>query len=948
MNARFNRTLALTLALALNAVPAVLASNHTAPVAVSTARPALDRDGALAAYGDLSLAYEANRGQADPSVRYTAHSTQGTLALTDDAALFATEGGTITMRFGTPESVTSSDLLPGMTNYLIGNDPAKWHTDVPSFGRITYNSVFPGVDLVFYGTNDLPEYDFVVAPGADPNAIDVEFDGVSAIHVDETGALVLATAGGDVRHERPFIYQETGGERVQVQGMYEIVGAHVKFTVAGYDRSKPLVIDPALKYATYVGGNSDDRVKGLAIDSSGNACIVGFTNSSNFPVAGQIANNLSGQDAFVTKLNSTGTGVVFSTYYGGGNTDNFNGVAIDSTGRIFAVGSSASNDAPTPNGYDTNPNGLDAILVVLNSSGSSVLYGTFIGGDNNDIGDAVAVDIHGNVYMAGETLETQGILGRFPTESPSSLDPFQDNYGGGRSDAFVTKFDPDETGNTSLVYSTLLGGSEGEGVEAITVDANERAYVCGYTESTNFPRLNAIRNTFGGGTEDGFITKFNADGTTVFYSTFFGGSAIDEALGIALDTSAGDNRPVVCGFTTSTNIPTQLPVQSSKNGPQDAWVCKLNDAGNQFIYSTYFGGPGNDAAQALTTDSLGNSYFTGFSNNAYPLVNPIPINGTTATTGATMTIFSTTGAVLRSTCIATGNGTGIAVDDVGDVYVAGTTSSTAFPVTPGAFQPNFGGAPNDVFALKFDMTNDDTVGVFKPGTRQFQLRNSNTGGPAELTATFGITGDKPIVGDWDGNGTTTIGVYTPSTGTFAIRNSNTNGTPDATFAFGAPNLIPISGDWDGDGDDTIGVFDPVTGAYFLKNSLAGGNADITLNFGPGGQGAIPVAGDWNGDGVDTIGFYVPSTRTFFLRNQNAGGNADLQFVFGPSAATPVAGDWNGDGIDTVATFSRISFLPQLQGMKFTFTNVNAAGTGEFTVAFGVSGDLAIVGNWDGQ
>jgi hypothetical protein len=312
-----------------------------------------------------------------------------------------------------------------------------------------------------------------------------------------------------------------------------------------------------------------------------------------------------------------------------------------------------------------------------------------------------------------------------------------------------------------------------------------------------------------------------------------------------------------------------------------------------------------------------------------------------------MTKLSVSGTLLQSTCIATGNGTGIGVDASGNVYLAGTTSSTSFPVTPGAFQTTFHGAPNDGFVVKLDLIDDDTIGVFKPGTRQWLLRNSNAGGSADLVFNFGVNGDKPATGDWDGDGTDTIGAYSPSTGTFALRNSNSAGSPFTTFSFGAPNLIPIAGDWDGNGVASVGVFDPATNNFFLTNTNGpGAAADFTFSFGVGGQGAIPIAGDWNGDGVDTIGIYIPSSKTFLLRNQNAGGNADAQFVFGPSNATPVAGDWDGDGVDTIGTFSRLT--PLIQTMVFNLRNSNSAGAADLVFTFGVVGDTPVTGNWDGQ
>ncbi len=918
-------------------------------VASAESKPSYD---AKAAYGRLPLAFESAESGATDGLRAVACGRDHGVALSDGRAVFAADGAEVTMRFGRAKAIRLEDPLPGVSNYLVGDDPSQWRTGVRTFARVRHEGVAPGVDLVFYGTQEHPEYDFVVAPGADPRAAEVRFEGARSMRLDESGDLLIETAAGEARQPRPVIFQETADGRRTVAGGYVLDGARVRFRIGDYDARLPLVIDPVLSYASYLGGNADDRVNAAVVDASGNMYVVGQTLSSNFPVAAQLQNNQSGMDGFLSKMNSTGTTLLFSTYIGGDGTDFLNDVAVDGS-RIYVTGAAGSENYPTTNNaYDENllNNGLDAALTVLTLTGSSITYSTFIGGGNNDIGNAVAVDASGNAYIAGETLDFEGIFSRnFPTKSPSSLDPFQEDYGGGRSDAFVCKFDPDQSGNSSLVYSTLLGGSEGEGVEDIAVDAFERAYVCGYTESSNFDRLNALQNTYGGGTTDGFVTKFNADGTTIFYSTFYGGSAIDEAFGIALDTSGATPLPVVVGHSTSANLQTQLAVQGSKSGPEDCFAIKLNDAGTSFVYATYFGGPGNDSANAVTVDPAGNSYFTGFSNNNYPLLNPVPVNGNVSTTGATVTKLSPSGTLLLSTCVASGSGEGVGVDASGNVYVAGTTSVTNFPVTPGAAQTTFHGAPNDGFVFKLDLVDDDTIGVFKTATRQFQLRNANASGSADLSFNFGVAGDKPLTGDWDGDDVDTIGAYSPATGTFALRNSNSAGAPFVTFTFGAPNLIPIEGDWNGDGIDSVGIFDTATNSFFLTNTNgAGAAADFTFSFGVGGQGARPIAGDWDGDGVDTIGIYIPSTRTFLLRNQNAGGNADLQFVFGSTSGTAVAGDWDGDGVDTIGLFSfAVPNFPGL-GMKFSLRNSNTAGSPDISVVFGASGDLPVVGNWDGQ
>ena len=707
---------------------------------------------------------------------------------------------------------------------------------------------------------------------------------------------------------------------------------------------RELVIDPVIDYCTFLGGNGDDRVEDAKIDSNGNLFLVGSTLSTNFPVIGGISGNEAGMDGFVTKISAGAFSFTFSSYLGGSGTDFVNAIALDS-GKIYLAGATSSNNFPLVNEYDNGADGLDAFLTVLNGTGSALLYSTKIGGGNNDIANAVAVDVNGNAFLAGETLEVGFLERDFPTKSPSSLDPFQKRFGGGRSDAFVCKFDPDESGNTSLVYSTLLGGEEGEGVEDIVVDANERAYVCGYTESPDFPRQSAIQNVYGGGTTDAFVTKFNADGTTVFYSTFLGGSAIDEAFGIALDP-LNPTRPTIVGHTTSTNFPTTVPAQASKSGPEDMFITRLNDAGSAKLFSTYWGGTGNESAKDVTFDSLGNAYACGFTNSSnYPSIAALNLG----TGGAVVRVNQGGAVTLSSTVGVTAGFEGMGVDGGGDLYFGGTTSVASQPITIGAAQSIFGGVPNDGIAVRIDRTNDDTVGIYRASTDLFTLKNANIVATPSITATLTASPDQPIAGDWNGDGIETIGGYNNALGQFQLRNSNDTGGADISVIFGAGNQVPLAGDWDGDGIDTIGVFDPVNMAFFMKNSFTKGGADIAFNFGAAGQGAIPIVGDWNGDGIDTIGLFIPGTKTFQLRNSNSNGGADLQFNFsvasGGGFIKPVAGDWNGDGIDTIGIMVRNIIGT---GTTFALRNTNSGGAADVTVGLGSISDLPVTGNFDGR
>ncbi len=948
--------IALSAALVISSLPTVgLSSARTAPPSNpppvgETKHVTPDAASVSAAFGALPLAFEPNRGQVRPEARYVARGAGYTLFVTDREIVTTAGDAVVRMDFPAARCITASSELPGRSNYFLGNDPAKWISDVPMFERTTLEAVFPGIDLVVYGSNEATEYDFVVAPGADPSSISVTLEGASSMHIDESGDLVLVTRAGEIRHNRPVLYQlGADGRREPVSGAFRLGRGRVSFNVGAYDRTRPLVIDPVLKFSTYLGGKKDDEVKDVAVDAAGNVYVTGATNSRDFPVRNAYEESALLTDVFVSKFNPTGTSLVFSTLIGGAQTDEGAGIDVDPAGRIFVAGSSTSQFYPMKNAYQiptpiTNYP-FEVVFTVLTPPGNEIYYSTALGGFRDDFGFDVAVDIHGNAFVCGSTNSE-----RFPVKSPSELPPFQSEPGGGEvlnePDGFVAKFDPDEEGNTSLVYSTLLGGSDCDTVESVRVDRFERAYVTGLTLSSDFPVTNAVQPEFAGDT-DAFVTKFNADGTTVFYSTYLGGRACDDGFSIAIDESvSGDPEASIAGLTESDDFPVANAFQDTLGGGIDAFVTRLSGDGRSILYSTFLGGTARDEGHGIDTDRNGDAIVTGIAGEEFPLLDPALVNGQVVRKGLFVAKFDgKDGSLVFSTCIGDADGISVAVDVNGDAYAVGQTVSNVFPVTPGAFQTTRKGDIETV-VLKLDIVNDDTVGVWNPTSRTFLARNNNLPGAAELTVQFGVTGDRPLSGDWNGDGVDTIGVYTPSQGRFSLRNTNTPGAADLTFVFGAPNLQPLEGDWDGDGDDTIGVFDPATNSYFLRNSNDAGAADIQFTFGAGGQGAIAIAGDWNGDGIDTVGFYVPATREFFLINVNAGGNADLQFVFGPNDATPVAGDWNADTFDTVGVVA----VDPVDGRKtrFSLADANVTDSTSLDVTFGLVGELPVVGNWDGQ
>ncbi len=642
-------------------------------------------------YGRLPLVFEPNQGQADPAVKFLVRAERGTLFLTEREAVLAPRGAAaVRMRLtgaGKPRAIQGLEPSGGVSNYFIGKDSAQWRTGIPHYSRVEYKSVYPGVDVVYYGNPQNLEYDLVVAPGADAAAIQVEYEGVKALRVDGRGDLVLKTAAGELRQKRPRAYQETVNGRVDVGVRYRLKpGKRVGFELARYDAGRQLVIDPVLVYSTYLGGSGDDRGNGIALDSLGNAYVTGQTDSANFPTTNPLQpTNGTGVDVFVTKINAAGSGRVYSTYLGGSGDDFGNSIAVDSSGNAYITGNTKSSNFPTTNPIQANNGGgiEDAFVTKINSTGTALVYSTYLGGSGDDVGRSIAVDGSGNAYVTGDTGSTN-----FPTTSP-----LQVNNAGG-VDAFVTKIN---AAGSARVYSTYLGGSLTDAGFGIAVDSSGNVYVTGATGSTDFPTTSPIQLS-NGGADDAFVTKINAAGSARVYSTYLGGLGFERGNAIAVDSSG---NAYVTGQTNSTDFPTTSPLQLSNGGFFDAFVTKINAAGSARVYSTYLGGNDTDYGNAIAVDSAGDVFVAGYTASTnFPTTNPLQPNKGTGPDAFVTSINAAGSARVYSTYLG-GNGAdqanGIAVDALGgNAYVTGSTSSTTFP-TAHALQPANGTGSNDAF-----------------------------------------------------------------------------------------------------------------------------------------------------------------------------------------------------------------------------------------------------------
>ncbi len=695
------------------------------PAQAATAEPAKPDEATRARvsenYGKLPVSFEVNDGQQGRYVKFFSRGSGYNLFLaTREAVLVLTKSEkpatppannatlsqkpkrrstvlrTMLVDANPAAKVTGEERLPGKVNYFIGNDPSKWQNDVPTYGKVRYEQVYPGIDLVYYGNQRQLEYDFIVAPGADPTRIRLSVAGAQTMCLDGRGQLVVQTAIGAVRWNKPRIYQQIGGTRRAVKGKYVLRRGHeISFQVAAYDTAKPTLI-----YSTYLGGSGDDLGYRVSGDDAGNIYVTGYTSSTDFPTAAgafQTTKN-GGYDAFVAKVNPTGTGLLYSTYLGGSGDDFGKDIRVDSSGAyVYVTGTTSSTDFPTTAGafQTVNKGGQDIFVTKLNAADGAVVYSTYLGGSGTDVGVSISVDTSGNAYVTGYTNSAD-----FPVTGA-----LQATRNGGY-DAFVAKISPD---GTSLVYSTYLGGNGDDFGQSIRVIGSGKfqvgagtAYVTGYTNSTNFPTTSGAFQTNNNGGYDAFVTKITPDGTGLVYSTYLGGSDKDVGVGIEWNE---DGNVYVTGYTESTDFPITLGAfQTTKKGGYDAFVTRFNSDGTAVLYSTYLGGSGDDYAQGFREDA-GNAYITG---NTDSTDFPTTANAFQATKNGGYDVFLTkfnpTGAVLLYSTYLGGSG-----DDFGqdirviltNAYVTGTTSSTDFPTTAGAFQTTNNGG-QDGFVAKID------------------------------------------------------------------------------------------------------------------------------------------------------------------------------------------------------------------------------------------------------
>ena len=691
-----------------------------------------------AAHARLPLSFEMNQGQTDPRVKFLSRAGNTTLWLTPEEAVLTVQSmamshssaphpgqttlATLRMKFlGADARVVleGEERQSGTINYF-SRDPSHWITKVPTYALVRYRRLYPGIDLVFHGNNRELEYDLVVAPGADPGRIRLAVTGAKNLHIDQRGNLVLETAAGNVVQQKPRIYQRNGATLKLVSGGYWMAGKNeVGFRLGSYDRRAAVVIDPVLRYSTLIGGSSEiDLGNAIAVDSSNRAVVAGFTCSPDFPVAHGITPSGSRFcSAFVTKFDFTGSRLIFSDVLGTNATAS--GVALDTDGNIYLTGITRSFDFPiTPGAFQTHFAGGfsdgDAFVTKLNASGTAILYSTFLGGDRDDEAVGIAVDSSRNAYVTGITLSQN-----FPTTAGAFQRECKLNNGACVA-TFVTKLN--STGSQEL-YSTFLNGNANLSVAfgGIAVDSAGNAFVTGITAASDFPTTAGTAQPVFGGLEDAFVAKISPSGSHLVYSTFLGGTDVDQALAIALDSHG---NAFVAGLTLSKNFPVKNSFQPGcalVNGRcSNAFVTKL-DTNGRVLYSTYLG-RGGDIGTGIAVTPGGQAYVAGIT----PATN-FPTTQTAfqrlrgGTLGGFLTKFDPAGKLIYSTYLG-GNAEqslpDVALDRDTNAYVTGQADSS-FPVTPGAFQTTIKNG-RDAFVAKIVAlcalnTVNRTVTICTPG-----------------------------------------------------------------------------------------------------------------------------------------------------------------------------------------------------------------------------------------
>ena len=799
--------------------------NAAQPNGTPSALTVSSQSAAAERYGDLPLSFEANHGQADGRVRFLSRGSGYSFFLTQDGAVLSfsrdshSDATVLQMQLTgvNPNArIQGLDELPGKSNYFFGGDSRRWRTDVPTYSKVAYENVYPGISLVYYGNQRQLEYDFVVAPGADPQRIRLTVSGAQKLTVDAQGNLVLRSAAGDVQLLAPKIYQQISGQKQQVTGKWNLESNNVAgFRLGAYDRTQALVIDPVLMYSSFLGGSQKNKLSRIAIDAAGNAYVAGYTSSGDFPAAPTpmamtFGGGAQARGAFVAKIDPSGSNLLYSTYLSGGADEEATGLAVDNSGNVYIAGNTHSTDFPTRNAFQSTcatrtpaATCSSAFLTKIGAAGNSLAFSTYLGGSGADSARSLAVDVSGNAYLAGVTSSPD-----FPVTAGAA----QAKCGGTcRQNAFIAKFN---ASGDSLAYASYLGGSGTDDAADLAVDAAGNVYITGRTTSADFPLATPFQKLC---TPDGtsssaacvgtaFVTKIKADGSAFAYSTYLGGSLGSQASALAVDSSGS---AYVTGRTQSADFPLLKPFQkscgidpASHQCSVDAFLTKLAPSGKSLVYSTYLGGSGRDEASGIVVDANGSAHIVGRTESSdFPTTASVQ-STLKGTSDAFVARFNASGSKLSFSTYHGGaaaeSGNAIAVDTKGNIYLTGETSSADFP-TSHPFQSSCAGACTSAFVSKMALPPGVTASTTVVSTptnpsvfgQSVTFTSATTGGSGTPTGTVDFTDGATLLATvtLDGTGTATLTTSTLTAGSHGIV---TVYSGDATYASSTSATLPMT------------------------------------------------------------------------------------------------------------------------------------------------------------